>query len=90
MERRDSFMQTIEYPVLTDRLSKMVPVEVRLCNAYFECLRAINVGEPVSPDKKSEYASQFLRWTGVLTGNGDMKQVQQEKKGFSLFGKKKD
>ena len=67
-----------------------VPVEVRLCNAYFECLRAINVGEPVSPDKKSEYASQFLRWTGVLTGTGDMKQVQQEKKGFSLFGKKKD
>src|SRR5580700_4694397 len=67
-----------------------VPVEVRLCNAYFECLRSINVGEPVSPDKKSEYASQFLRWTGVLTGTGDMKQVQQEKKGFSLFGKKKD
>lgn len=66
-----------------------VPVEVRLCNAYFECLRAINVGEPVSPDKKSEYASQFSRWTGILTGSGDMKQIQPAKKGFSLWSKKK-
>jgi pilus assembly protein CpaE len=66
-----------------------VPVEVRLCNAYFECLRAINVGEPVSPEKKSEYASQFSRWTAILTGSGDMKQVQPAKKGFSLWGKKK-
>lgn len=66
-----------------------VPVEVRLNNAYFECLRAINVGEPVSPDKKSEYASQFMRWTSVITGSGDAKQAQPARKGLFSWAQKR-
>jgi len=65
-----------------------VPVEVRLCNAYAECQRAINVGEPIGPDKKSEIATQFGRWTALLTGD-DAPKAQPARKGFSLFGQKR-
>lgn len=65
-----------------------IPVEVRLCNAYAECQRAINVGEPIGPDKKSEISSQFSRWTGLLTGETDTKVPQPARKGFSLFAKR--
>jgi len=69
-----------------------VPVEVRLTNAYADCLRAINLGEPVGPDKKSELGAQFAKWTGVLTGNGESKKPQpaaRKSKGFSFFGQKR-
>jgi len=65
-----------------------VPVEVRLCNAYAECQRAINVGEPIGPDKKSEISLQFIRWTSMLTGNSEAK-AQPARKGFSFFGQKR-
>ena len=65
-----------------------VPVEVRLPNAYNECLRAINIGEPVTPDKKSDFASQFSRWAAILTGAVE-EQPQPARKGFSLFGQKR-
>jgi pilus assembly protein CpaE len=66
-----------------------VPVEVRLCNAYTECQRAINVGEPIGPDKKSEISSQFSRWTSILTGEESPKVQPAARKGFSLFGQKR-
>jgi pilus assembly protein CpaE len=66
-----------------------VPVEVRLCNAYTECQRAINVGEPIGPDKKSEISTQFSKWTSVLTGDDSPKVAQPARKGFSLFGQKR-
>ncbi|HUB18623.1 MAG TPA: AAA family ATPase [Acidobacteriaceae bacterium] len=65
-----------------------VPVEVRLCNAYTECQRAINVGEPIGPDKKSEISTQFLRWTSILSGD-ETPKAQPARKGFSLFGQKR-
>jgi len=65
-----------------------VPVEVRLCNAYTECQRAINVGEPIGPDKKSEISNQFSRWTALLTGEETVK-APPPRKGFSLFGQKR-
>jgi pilus assembly protein CpaE len=66
-----------------------VPVEVRLCNAYAECQRAINVGEPIGPDKKSEISTQFSRWTALLTGDEATTKAQPARKGFSLFGQKR-
>jgi pilus assembly protein CpaE len=65
-----------------------VPVEVRLCNAYADCQRAINVGEPIGPDKKSEISTQFARWTNLLSGEEETK-AQPARKGFSLFGQKR-
>lgn len=65
-----------------------VPVEVKLGNAYSECLRAINVGEPVQPDKKSDFSNQFARWAAILTGSNES-QEEPARKGFSLLGRKR-
>lgn len=46
-----------------------LPVGVRICNSYAECLRAINVGEPIGPERKSEYSMQFAKWVGALAGS---------------------
>jgi pilus assembly protein CpaE len=67
-----------------------VPIEVRIGNAYAECLRAINVGEPVQPNKKSEYSAQFTKWVSILTGEANGRPAQQSSKGFSLFGQKRN
>lgn len=66
-----------------------VPVEVRLSNAYAECLRAINVGEPVAATRKSEYSSQFARWAQIITGASESKPAPASKKSFSFFGQKR-
>ena len=66
-----------------------VPVEVRLCNAYQECLRSINVGEPISAEKKTEYTSQFSRWAAIITGADGAKPAQSSKKGLFSWGQKK-
>lgn len=65
-----------------------VPIEVKLCNAYAECQRAINIGEPIGFEKKSELGAQFSKWTGILTGNAE-KKPQPARKGFSFFGQKR-
>jgi septum formation inhibitor-activating ATPase MinD len=66
-----------------------VPVEVQICNAYNECLRAINVGEPVPLNKKSEFSSQLSKWAAILAGSSDGNPPQPARKGFSLWGRKK-
>jgi pilus assembly protein CpaE len=69
-----------------------VPVEVKLGNAYNECLHAINVGEPVPMDKKSEYAAQFTKWASILTGEANSRSVApapKKSKGFSFFSLKR-
>lgn len=67
-----------------------VPVEVRLTNAYQECLRSINVGEPISADKKTEYTSQFAKWAAIITGSDGVKQAQPAKKGLFSWGQKRN
>ncbi len=44
------------------------PVALRLSNAYTELVRAINLGEPVDPKGKSEFATQIIKWTNELAG----------------------
>ena len=43
-------------------------VEVRLPNAYVDVVRAINLGEPIDPKSKSEFAMQLVKWTNTLVG----------------------
>lgn len=68
-----------------------VPVEVKLTNAYADCQRAINLGEPLGPEKKTELGAQFAKWTGILTGNnGESRKPQPAaRKGFAFWGQKR-
>lgn len=62
-----------------------LPVEVRICNSYAECVRAINVGEPIGPERKSEYSLQFTKWSNTLAGASDTEQALPTKKRFALW-----
>jgi pilus assembly protein CpaE len=59
-----------EEAVSIEQIEKAIrlPVEIRICNNYFECVRAVNTGEPIPPDDKSEFSMQFAQWAGSLVG----------------------
>jgi len=61
-----------------------VPVQTKITNNYSECQRAINLGEPVSPEKKSEFVSQIAKWAANLNGSGSA-AVPSARKKFSLW-----
>lgn len=59
-----------------------LPVGVRICNSYTECLRAINVGEPIGPERKSEYSMQFAKWVDALAGSKTAEPASPARKHF--------
>lgn len=62
-----------------------LPVEVRICNSYAECVRAINVGEPIGPERKSEFSLQYTKWSNIIVGANSTEQTPQAKKRFALW-----
>jgi len=62
-----------------------VPVQTRISNNYAECQKAINLGEPVSPGKKTEFVSQMAKWAETLTGMNGNHTTQNGRKKFSLW-----
>jgi pilus assembly protein CpaE len=60
-----------------------LPVEIRICNNYFECVRAVNVGEPISPDGASEFSVQFAQWARSLVGGNEAATATPAKKRFA-------
>ncbi|WP_348269132.1 AAA family ATPase [Edaphobacter paludis] len=62
-----------------------LPVEVRICNSYAECVRAINVGEPIGPERKSEFSLQFTKWSNMLVGANSTELAPPAKKRFALW-----
>lgn len=73
--------------VSVEQIEKAIrlPVEIRICNSYAECVRAINIGEPISAERKSEYSMQFSKWTQALTGVTGAEQGEPAKKRFALW-----
>jgi len=63
-----------------------LPVGVKICNSYAECLRAINVGEPIGPDRKTEYSIQFAKWVDALAGGDGAELPPPAKKRFWFKG----
>jgi pilus assembly protein CpaE len=62
-----------------------VPVQTKITNNYAECQRAINLGEPVSPEKKTEFVAQMSKWAANLSGTNSASAVQSARKKFSLW-----
>jgi pilus assembly protein CpaE len=58
------------YAVNVEQIEKAIrlPVAVKLPNSYTELVRAVNLGEPISPKKKNEFTTQFLKWTSTIVG----------------------
>lgn len=62
-----------------------VPVQTRISNNYAECQKAINLGEPVSAEKKTEFVAQLSKWAENLTGTDGHRATQNGRKKFSLW-----
>jgi len=74
-----------EGAVSVEHIEKAIrlPVEIRICNNYFECVRAVNVGEPIPPGEKSEFSMQFAQWARSLVGVSEAEQPAPPKKRFA-------
>ena len=58
------------YAVSVEQIEKAIrlPIAIRLPNSYTELVRSVNLGEPVSPKTKSDFAAQIIKWAGTLVG----------------------
>jgi pilus assembly protein CpaE len=57
------------HPTVTvDQIEKAIrhPVSTTLPSSCAELTRAVETGEPISPEKRSEFASQFKNWASTL------------------------
>jgi pilus assembly protein CpaE len=75
--------------ISSDQIEKAVrfPITISVPNNYFELQRAINDGEPISPQRRSEFNQAMSRWaTRVVHGVGGAKSIPVKKKRFSFLG----
>jgi pilus assembly protein CpaE len=74
--------------ITSEEVEKAVrfPVTISIPNNYFELQKAINDGEPVTPQRRSEFNQAVSRWAlRVVHGVGGTKAAPVKKKLFSLF-----
>jgi len=73
------------YAVSVEQIEKAIrlPIAIRLPNSYTELVRSVNLGEPVSPKIKSDFAAQVSKWANTLVGsqNNMAQATNQQKKG---------
>jgi len=72
--------------VTPEQIEKTVrfPISVAVPNNYFELVRAINDGEPIPPQRRSEFNQALARWTNRIV-HGVSPRPAPEKKGFFAF-----
>jgi pilus assembly protein CpaE len=68
------------YAVNVEQIEKAIrlPVAIKLPNNFIELVRSVNLGEPVSPKLKSEFAVQMAQWAANVVG-ANMKPIQATK-----------
>jgi pilus assembly protein CpaE len=73
--------------VTPEQIEKAVrfPISIAVPNNYFELLRAINDGEPIPPQRRSEFNQALSRWANqIVNGNNGVK-APPAKKGLFAF-----
>jgi pilus assembly protein CpaE len=73
--------------VTIEQIEKAVhlPIAFKISNSYSELVRSINMGEPVSPESRSDFAQQMLKWATALAGASVSKGQEPAKKRFALW-----
>jgi len=61
------------------------PISVAVPNNYFELLRAINDGEPISPQRRSEFNQALSRWANQIVNGINASEPSAAKKGIFSF-----
>jgi pilus assembly protein CpaE len=73
--------------VTIEQIEKAVhlPIAFKIPNIYSELVRAINIGEPLSPDSKSDFSLQMKKWAASLTKAAMPTAQEPVKKKFALW-----
>jgi pilus assembly protein CpaE len=69
------------YAVESGQIEKAIrlPIAMKLPNAYVDLVRSVNLGEPIPATRKSEFASQIVKWSNTLVGStGTQTQPKKE------------
>lgn len=76
------------YAVKVEQIEKAIrlPIAIRLPNSYTELVRSVNLGEPIAPNRKSEFSMQFIKWAASLAGVAAPRTLSAEPKSKSIFG----
>jgi len=76
------------YAVKVEQIEKAIrlPIAIRLPNSYTELVRSVNLGEPIAPNRKSEFSMQFIKWAASLAGAAAPRALPAESKTKSFFG----
>jgi pilus assembly protein CpaE len=75
--------------VTSDQIEKAVrfPISIAVPNNYFELQRAINDGDPIPPQRRSEFNQSISRWANrIVYGISGIKPAAEKKKLFGFFG----
>jgi pilus assembly protein CpaE len=75
------------YAVRVEQIEKAIrlPIAIKLPNSYTELVRSVNLGEPIAPNRKSEFSLQLINWVASLTGS-TVAAAPAEQKSKSFFG----
>jgi len=74
--------------VTSEQIEKAVrfPISISVPNNYFELLRAINDGEPIPPQRRSEFNQRMARWANqVVSGMTGPEAPALKKKLFAFL-----
>jgi pilus assembly protein CpaE len=73
--------------VTPEQIEKTVrfPISVAVPNNYFELLRAINDGEPISPQRRSEFNQALSHWANQIVNGINASEPAATKKGLFSF-----
>jgi pilus assembly protein CpaE len=73
--------------ITPEQIKKLVrlPISVAVPDNYFELLRAINDGEPVAPQRRSDFNQALAKWANRLAGGMAAPENGTAKKGLLSF-----
>jgi pilus assembly protein CpaE len=73
--------------VTIEQIEKAVhlPIAHKIPNNYGELIRSINVGEPLSPDSKSDFSLQMMKWAASLVKGATPAAQEPGRKKFTLW-----
>lgn len=76
------------YAVKVEQIEKAIrlPIAIRLPNSYTELVSSVNLGEPIAPNRKSEFSLQIIKWAETLVGATVPRALPAEAKSKSFFG----
>jgi len=61
------------------------PIAITIPNASSDLIRAMNTGNPVQPERKSEFALEMKKWAASLV-RGEAVEVPEPKRRFAFWG----